>query len=307
MYSINLNNEKVKNLHDYYTQKSDNLIKDLHNATNLSSQVHTVVNELNKIVGSDSEYVGALTLKEQHFMNYYFNSFFAAFYLLDKVFGEFVQQDSERMYDRDKKKSDLRSHIPIAISSIVSSLVPGGPLVSILSGLITGGSGLLLSDLIEGKSGSEDKHRDETTTKKILADDLMLSEKQILDVVGVIVKNYDKFKEEIDDLCSGEKKENTSKAVGLEQMPDVLRFFYEMLSFNNNQKYLLSALQGYLPVIPKILANYDIEIIEYKQGENDGLFDKQSGSGVDSEMPVMLKPALVKSGEVLFKGVVLVS
>lgn len=296
----------MQQLNKFFQRHSSALLAQLQSTTNVSELVQTAATELDKIIGQKSEFGAGLTQREQRLVTYFFNPIINTLYLLHKT--EIKVEISS--IEKNVVKVDPNSHteaITAILASTAGAALAPGIILALVAGLATGGVAVFAANQLR---------RNNTSSPEVNADvddagdnpfRLTLKPEDIQSCLKVAAENFDRLNTEIEEIRTEALQANLSRPLNLEEMPNILPFFHEMLGIQQNSADLPKILQDYLPIIQRILRSYKIDVVQYQAGINDDWFDRQSILGEKIEETIVLKPALAKEDRVLLKGLIMIS
>lgn len=294
----------MNKLSEHYQSHSAAMLERLQQATSLSELVQSATIQLNGLVGSESTYGGGLTPREQRLVNCFFDAVIGALYLLYKVEVKVDVPVSHEPQSTENGSAWQKKAGAVALASTAgAALAPGIPL-ALLAGLGLGGATIIAMNQPVSARPSETEVEAAQVGSGVVTS--FVNPDEILECIRSAVENFDTLVGEIEELRTEARRENMVRPIELDEMPNILSFFYEMLGFQQSLTELPKPLQDYLLIIPRILRGYKVEVVHYRAGVNDDWFEEQSKSGEQIDAPVTLKPALVKEGEILMKGVIMV-
>jgi hypothetical protein len=190
--------------------------------------------------------------------------------------------------------------IPLA-SAVGAALVPW-VIPAILVGFASGGVATFVLDRAGKRNSTVEEGASPVDAPYF---EPFVDTKKVLASIQDAIVNFDKLRSEIEDIRADALRENLTRPVNLEEMPNLLPFLHELLGFQQTLADLPIELKTYLPIVQRILRGYGIEAVQYAAGVNDEMFERQSAFGEAVSAPCVLKPALVRGSTVLRPGLVM--
>jgi hypothetical protein len=205
---------------------------------------------------------------------------------------------------KENSKHDSHNYaeslVAVLSSTLAATLVPG-VVPAILAGLASGGVAMFAADKINSTKNSDFNNEQAISTTAPFS--IHLKPEEVQSCIKLAVENFDNITSEIDEIQKEALEANLAKPVNLETMTSVLEFFQEMLGFQHTAD-LPNDLQNYLPKAQRILNRYGIDVVLYQKDVNDDFFEHQSNYGKGVDVPTLIKPALLKDGRAILKGIV---
>ncbi|EIC31189.1 hypothetical protein [Methylomicrobium album] len=290
-------------LNELYQNRVDQLQSSLENAESVLDLTLKGESFLQDIISSKGDYGKELTARETRLTSYYFNAFLSGVALASKVDLSQVAPDGSpgnQAIDVKPERLHAMDFAPAAASVLGTLLIPGGIMLAALGGFTLGG----FTTVVTKQTKDHSYHGPVESTVSITPAKLSLNPEKVLAAFDLAVKNFDRLNNEIEDIRNEALNENLQRQVNLEDVPNILPFLHELLTYQNDPS-VPGDLQKYLESIQRILRGYKIEVIQYESGKNEALFERQLAYGENIAEPMMLKPALVKEDKLLVSGLLL--
>jgi len=300
----------MQQLDSHFKTISSSLREEMDRAGATSDVLQAIKEKFSELLGPNGSFGGKLTAREQRLVSYFFNPFLIALFLLSKVEIKTEQQKVENIdthHNTAHEKGEPIAIAATAASTIVAAITPT-VIPAIALGLVAGGATTLLVRQLIGQRNANDSmsQEDRITTN------LSINPNEIQAALETAVLNFDKLSVEIESIRNEALNENLRRPTILEDIPNVLPFFHEMLGLEQELAELKDSvpdciveIRQCIKIISKILNSNGINLISYQPGVNDELFDRQSALGTHIEAPHQIKPALVRGEIILINGVVL--
>jgi len=214
------------------------LLEEMEKAGTNAELLQAVRERFSTLLGPNGSFGSKLTAREQRLVSYFFNPFLIALLLFSKT--EITVQP--RMVEHVPQNRDRGDSVAVATSaaSTLAAAITPAVIPAMVFGLAAGGTALLLARKVFSQPNENSVQRDDVTV------DIHINPGEIQDALDIAVSNYDKFAAEIEDIRKDALSENLQRLCKIEEVPNVIPFFHEMLGFEQELSELDDSVPEYI-------------------------------------------------------------